>query len=317
MVELSRKKKKPKMEFRYYSMPEDRKMFALLGEKWIQYYGRNIDYLHFHNYMEIGYCYEGAGELTMGNRQVRFSGKEFSVIPQNYPHTTNSDENTMSRWEYLFVDVDAFLQDICGGSSLRAEKMAKRLNSKAMFLKEQDYPELGARLRKILDVMRNEEDFYLVEAHGLLAAFLAEVARENPGKGERADGGLEEGKTSAMLARALEYINSHYEEDIKIKELADWCHISETHFRRMFSAYTSMSPLEYINQIRIKNACEYLKKTDDSIGVIAAKCGFTTNSTFNRNFRHLLGVTPMEWRKRPENYEQELLKGSLHSAVCF
>lgn len=63
-----------------------------------------------------------------------------------------------------------------------------------------------------------------------------------------------------MLARALEYINSHYEEDIKIKELADWCHISETHFRRMFSAYTSMSPLEYINQIRIKNACEYLKK---------------------------------------------------------
>ena len=55
------------------------------------------------------------------------------------------------------------------------------------------------------------------------------------------------------------------------------------------------------------------EKTDDSIGVIAAKCGFTTNSTFNRNFRHLLGVTPMEWRKRPENYEQELLKFEIHS----
>lgn len=288
-------------------------MFALLGEKWTQQYGRNIDYLHFHNYMEIGYCYEGSGILTMGNRELRFSGKEFSVIPRNYPHTTNSDENTISRWEYLFVDMDAFLQDICGESSLRAEKMAKRLNSKALFLKEQDYPELGASLRKILDTMRRKEEFYLVEAHGLLAAFLAETARENLEKGEKADSGLEKGKISAMLTSALEYINGHYGEDIKIKELADWCHISETHFRRMFSAYTNMSPLEYINQIRIKNACEYLKRTDDSIGAIASKCGFTTNSTFNRNFRHLLGVTPMEWRKRPENYEQELLKFEIHS----
>lgn len=294
-------------------MPEGRKMFALLGEKWIQYYGRNIDYLHFHNYMEIGYCYEGSGVLTMGNRDVRFSGKEFSIIPQNYPHTTNSDEDTLSRWEYLFVDVDGFLQDICGKNTLRAEKMARRLNAKALFLKEQDFPELGIRLRKILDIMRNEEDFYLEEAQGLLAAFLAETARRNQEKGEGADSRIEEEKSSAMLARALEYINGHYDEEIKIKELADWCHISETHFRRVFSAYTNISPLEYINQVRIKNACEYLKKTDDSIAAIASKCGFSTNSTFNRNFRHLLGVTPMEWRKRPENYEQELLKFEIHS----
>ena len=65
-------------------MPEGRKMFALLGEKWIQYYGRNIDYLHFHNYMEIGYCYEGSGVLTMGNRDVRFSGKVFFVLQKQF-----------------------------------------------------------------------------------------------------------------------------------------------------------------------------------------------------------------------------------------
>ena len=49
------RKKKQIAEYRYYRMPEGRKVFALLGEKWIQNYGRNIDYLHFHNYMEIGY----------------------------------------------------------------------------------------------------------------------------------------------------------------------------------------------------------------------------------------------------------------------
>jgi len=46
---------------------------------------------------------------------------------------------------------------------------------------------------------------------------------------------------------------------------------------------------------------------------IAHKCGFTTNSTFNRNFRQIMGVTPVEWRKRPENYEQQLLDFYIHS----
>ena len=54
----------------------------------------------------------------------------------------------------------------------------------------------------------------------------------------------------------------------------------------------NMSPLEYINQVRIRMACEHLKRTDEPIAEIAVKCGFSTNSTFNRNFKQLLGVTP-------------------------
>ena len=104
-----------------------------------------------------------------------------------------------------------------------------------------------------------------------------------------------------------------YMEDIRIGDLAKACHISETHFRRVFTSYMHMSPLEYINKVRIQTACEILKKTDESIADIAYKCGFTTNSTFNRNFRQLMGMSPAEWRKRPENYEQQLLKFDIHS----
>ena len=51
------------MELRYYKMPEGSPILALLGQKWIQNYGNDIDYLHFHNYLEIGFCYEGQGFL--------------------------------------------------------------------------------------------------------------------------------------------------------------------------------------------------------------------------------------------------------------
>ena len=302
------------MEFRYYQMPEGRQVFALLGEKWVQHYGRNIDFLHFHNYMEIGYCYEGSATLKTGKKDYRFEGGEFSVIPQNYPHTTNSDEDTVSRWEYLFVDAETILKNAGGGEyPLRTERMIRRLNSRALFLREKDYPELGGQVRKVLDIMRMTEDFYQEEATGILTAFFAGIARKNADYPEREESGLEGSRFSLMIAQVLEYINAHYSEPIKVKELADLCHISETHFRRIFSSYMDTSPLEYINQMRIRMACEHLKRTDEPVADIAAKCGFSTNSTFNRNFRQLMGVTPMEWRRRPENYERELLKFDIHS----
>ena len=98
-----------------------------------------------------------------------------------------------------------------------------------------------------------------------------------------------------------------------MSDIAEWTHISETHFRRIFTSYMNMSPLDYINQVRIRAACEYLKKTDESVAMIAAKCGFPVSSTFNRNFRHIMGVSPAEWRRRPENYEQQILKFQIHS----
>ena len=73
-----------------------------------------------------------------------------------------------------------------------------------------------------------------------------------------------------------------------------------------------MSPVEYINLVRIRMACEYLKTTDDPVADIAHKCGFSVLSTFNRNFKEIMGVPPHVWRKRPENYEQQLLKFAVH-----
>ena len=252
------KKRKPKMELRYYKMPEGSPILALLGQKWVQNYGNDIDYLHFHNYLEIGFCYEGQGFMILGEDKVQFHDRDFTVIPSNYPHTTNSDIGTISRWEYLFIDVEGFLDKFIN-NSVKKEKIVQRINSRSLFLNEKENRSMAGKILKILD------------------------------------------------------ISDHYMEDLRIDELAEYCHISETHLRRIFTTYMKMSPLEYINTIRIQAACDYLKKTDQPIADIAHKCGFTTNSTFNRNFRQVTGMTPLEWRKRPENYEQQLLKFDIHS----
>lgn len=47
------RKRKPKMEYRYYEIPAGSPVLALLGDKWVQNYGREVDYLHFHNHLEV------------------------------------------------------------------------------------------------------------------------------------------------------------------------------------------------------------------------------------------------------------------------
>lgn len=310
-----RKKKKPKIEFRYYRIPEGRYILALLGKKWIQNYGRNIDYLHFHNYLEIGYCYEGRGTVTLGEEDYSFEGTEFTVIPKNFLHTTNSASGNVSRWEYLFLDMEGFLQKIYGGDSKRAEQMIRKINSRAVFYSAKKSPKAARKIRQILDIMRRTEPFYEEEAEGILLSLFAELARMNGSiEGQKEDKTPEGGqRLNHVISRSLDYISDHIDEPLKIRDIAEYCHISETHFRRQFSDYMNMSPLEYINLARIRTACEYLKKTDESVGIIAAKCGFSTNSTFNRNFLQIMGVTPVQWRKRPENYEQQILKYEIHS----
>ncbi len=66
------KKRKSKIELRYYKMPAGIPILALLGQKWVRSYGEGIDYLHFHNCMEIGYCYEGKGIMTIGEKITVF-----------------------------------------------------------------------------------------------------------------------------------------------------------------------------------------------------------------------------------------------------
>lgn len=299
------------MEFRYYQMSAGSPILALLGQKWVQNYGNGVDYLHFHNYLEIGFCYEGDGFLVLGEDEPRFSGREFTVIPPNYPHTTNSDVGTISRWEYLFIDVEGFMKRFLD-SPVKAEKMIQRIYSKALFLREEEYPSISAKILKIMNIMRDGEEFYLEEAKGVLAALLVEIARLNrPSEEDRV--AEETGKLTNMITRVLDFVSYHYMEDIKVEDLAKSCHISETHFRRIFTSYMKVTPLEYINTVRIQTACELLQKTDDPVADIAHKCGFTTNSTFNRNFKQIMGVTPIEWRKRPESYEQQILKFDIHS----
>lgn len=307
------RKKRESIQFRYYDLPQKEHCLAMLGQGWVRAYGDGVDYLHFHNLLEIGYCRQGTGTLTLGDRDVPYEPGMISVIPKNYLHTTNSTEGTTSFWEFLFLDPEELLQALYPDNVQYARELLSLVNRQALFDSQSRYPQLTAIVLAIMEEMRYKQKFYIEAVQELLRALIFEIARQEDGDMEQDAEPAEfsgAGKKSGMAAilPSLHFIESRFAESIRIAELAELCNMSETHFRRLFGEYMGMKPVEYINTVRIRMACEQMRHTDDSMNDIAARCGFVTASTFNRNFRKIIGVTPYQWKKKPENFESSLLK---------
>ena len=99
---------KENVEFRYYEIPQGMPVLPLLGEKWITRYG--ADPMHFHNYLELGYCYSGKGIMHLGDQLVPYRAGTVIVIPRNFPHRTEGEDSNLQKWEYLYVDSEKFLK---------------------------------------------------------------------------------------------------------------------------------------------------------------------------------------------------------------
>ena len=302
------KKKNSVIELRYYEKPIKEPVLALLGENWIREYGKDtdgkmIENMHFHNLMEIGYCVSGEGEMTLDGESKMYKEGNFTIIPINFPHNTISKKNTVSHWEYIFCDPEDILNRAFPNNELFVENTLKRLNSHVYFCNKDKQPELEMLIKSIMEEMRNKKTYYCEKTTMLCNSLFFEAARMNA-----VDSKVRfEYKDMSVISDAISYIDKNYAEQLRVKDVAESCNMSETNLRRIFSAYMGLAPLEYFNLIRINKACELIKSTMLSMEDIAMKVGYLQMSTFNRNFKKIIGDSPYKWKRNPANFESKLL----------
>jgi len=82
-----------------------------------------------------------------------------------------------------------------------------------------------------------------------------------------------------------------------VVELARKAAMSPRHFTRVFTDEVGEAPGQYVERIRTEAARRQLEETDDTVVVIAARCGFGTSETMRRNFIRRIGVSPDQYRK--------------------
>ena len=196
-----------------------------------------------------------------------------------------------------------------------AEELIARLHSRMFVITKEMDLKVGKQMLILLDELREKKEFYTDSVNGALLSLLLMIIRFNPGDREQ-EPMTYHNRYLADILKTVEYMDANYKEEIRIEDLTQLSHLSETHFRRKFSEYMKITPGEYINLLRVKKACELLRYTDCSIGDVGIQAGFRTDSAFIRNFRKFVGMTPREWRKHsgkeidnPMNYNISVLKG--------
>jgi AraC-like DNA-binding protein len=100
------------------------------------------------------------------------------------------------------------------------------------------------------------------------------------------------------ISKAIEYMHSYFNADIKIDDICREINLSQYHFIRLFKAQTGKTPHEYLMDIRLEQAEAMLRNGINSVEEVAYLCGFVNLSHFSSSFRRRVGMTPSEYRKK-------------------
>ena len=103
------------------------------------------------------------------------------------------------------------------------------------------------------------------------------------------------------LAYVVEHIRKNLHRTISIDELSEKACMSESNFYRVFKNELGLSPVDFINNERIKLAVSLLQDPKRSIKEIYHLCGFESRSYFNRVFKNRKKITPGEYKLRVTN----------------
>ncbi len=96
---------------------------------------------------------------------------------------------------------------------------------------------------------------------------------------------------------AKSYIFEHIGEQLTVKDVADYIHMSPSHFSRVFKQQTGFSPYDFVLVTRLNKAKDYLRKTDMTVTQIAYEIGFNSDANFVYFFTKHTGYSPNKFRK--------------------
>ena len=108
-------------------------------------------------------------------------------------------------------------------------------------------------------------------------------------------------KRVESLKKVLTYIRENYKEKIYIQNLADQVHMNEQYFCRFFKKSIGRTPMEYINEYRIKQAMRLLEETDLPVTEVCLECGYNNLGNFLRAFKKYTETTPLKYRIQKVN----------------
>lgn len=253
---------------------------------------------HWHGAVELFYMESGSLEYFTPQGRTFFPEGSGGLINSDVLHRTMPQSRERETVQLLHLFDASLLADHAGGRIMRRYILPlispSRPEVLALSPENPAHTETLERLRASFALSEDELGYELKLREALTGIWL-DLFRLFPADAER------RGDGNGALKPMMSYVQEHYAEPIRIRDMAAAGFVSERECFRAFHDALRTSPLEYVTDVRLRHACMRLAKGNESITGIALACGFGSASFFGKVFRAHFGTTPTAYRQSWQN----------------
>ncbi len=105
-------------------------------------------------------------------------------------------------------------------------------------------------------------------------------------------------KDAALLEQVVEYCNQNYKAGVSVKEAAKVFLTNSNHISKVFNANMKMGIPQYVESLRLAEACHLLENTDYTVAKVSEEAGFGSIRSMNRAFESFLSITPRDYKRK-------------------
>ncbi len=250
----------------------------------------NLIFCHWHPYIEIIYIEQGTVKMRLDNQTYQLSEGDICIVNPNQVHYGVSESGLNCSVKYIVLSYDILGLN---SNSISHKKYLESLIDSRLLL-----PSIIPHF----DKRKHDTPIWHSECHSIIRMLLQLGSKDYEGKELAIQGALlmllsilyqydllietPSTHSSAVSDRELailHYIESHFTESIKVPFLASKFMVSEDYFYKLFKQSTGVTPVRYIQQLRISYAKQLLRTTSLSVSSIGYQVGFDSSSYFAKN----------------------------------
>jgi AraC-like DNA-binding protein len=241
---------------------------------------------HFHTTFSVGAIIDGKAKFINNKKNLTLTPNMLVVLNPLELHSCNPIKSSFRSYYMLYIDTN-YAYNL-------QQSIFKNINkflpiSQTLIQSKQKYKKFIELNRLLLD-----NNILYLQKQEALEEFLILLFKKYCNNNFFFN--LEDNRHLEKINQAKKYIEKNYYKNLTIEEIAKSINISPFYFSRIFKSYTNISPYQYLLNIRVEKAKEFLKNSSNSISIIAYELGFSDQSHFNRVFKALTTLTPYEYK---------------------
>ncbi|MGG1311441.1 MULTISPECIES: helix-turn-helix transcriptional regulator [Cohnella] len=264
----------------------------------IQYLHKNGSYsmnrAHFHPFYEIYYLLKGERVYFINGSVYTVNKGDLIVINPHDLHRTDNSNADSNGFERILINFthDFIMPNLDGELPLLPFKGDSHLIR--FPLKEQ--ASIENMLWELMAECKEQQAGHAAVVRALLVKLLIRIYRfqlqalEEPSRSPN--------PMHRKISEIASYLAVHFHEKPTLDQVAKQFFISPSHLSRVFKSVTGFYFREYLLLLRIREAQKQLRETHHKVQTIAESCGFENLTHFNKSFKKIIGLSPLQYRKR-------------------